>query len=77
MLLKRILKMPSNREKVESLIATGSEIAGNEAGGAIGFLAGGPGGAAAGGVLAVIISKSAIRLLSDIADRFLSKREKM
>ena len=44
MLLKRILKMPSNREKVESLIATGSEIAGNEAGGAIGFLAGGPGG---------------------------------
>jgi len=76
-LLRRIQKMPSDREKVESLISTGGEIAGTATGGAIGFLAGGPAGAAVGGALGVIISKGAIRLLSDIADRFLSKREKI
>lgn len=69
--------MPTDREKVESLISTGGEIAGAATGGAIGFLAGGPTGAAFGGALGIIISKGAISLLSDIADRFLSKREKI
>ncbi|MFW0859201.1 MAG: hypothetical protein AAGB97_03340 [Dehalococcoidia bacterium] len=68
--------MPSDREKVELLISTGSEIAGAATGAAIGFLAGGPAGAAVGGASGVIISKGT-RLLSDIADRFLSKREKI
>lgn len=69
--------MPSSKEKIESFISTGSELAGTATGGAIGFLAGGAAGAAIGGVLGVIISKGAIRLLSDFADRFLSKREKI
>ena len=51
----------------------GSDIAGAATGSAIGFLTGGPGGAAIGGATGVIISKS----LSDITDRLLSNREKM
>ncbi|MEE8403476.1 MAG: hypothetical protein V3R93_06955 [Candidatus Hydrothermarchaeaceae archaeon] len=69
--------MPSDKEKAESLISTGSEIAGTATGGAIGFLAGGPGGAAVGGALGVVISKGTIKLLSDISNRVLSKREEI
>ncbi|HEX74850.1 MAG TPA: hypothetical protein G4N93_06900 [Dehalococcoidia bacterium] len=65
--------MPLDKDKVKSLISTGSDIAGAATGGAIGFLTGGPGGAAIGGSLGVIISKG----LSDIADRLLSNREKI
>lgn len=62
-------KMPDSKEKIESLISTGSKIAGAVTGEAVAFLVGGPGGAAIGGVLT--------KILSDIADRILSKREKM
>ncbi len=64
--------MAFDRDKVKSLISAGSEIAGPTAGAAIGFLAGGPGGAALGGFLGVVIPKG----LSDMTDRFLSSREK-
>lgn len=69
--------MLNDREKVNSLISLGGDIAGSAVGGAIGFLAGGPTGAAIGEALGVVISKSSIKLLSDIADRTLSKREKI
>lgn len=69
--------MLGDKEKVKSLISTGSAIAGAATGGAIGFLTGGPGGAAIGGASGVVISKGVTKLLSDIADRFLSKRETM
>jgi len=69
--------MSSDKEKVEALISNGSEIAGAAIGGAVGFLAGGPVAAAAGGALAVGISKGIGKLLSDIANRNLSKRERI
>jgi hypothetical protein len=65
--------MALDKDKVKSLISTGSDIAGAATGGAIGFLTGGPGGAALGGSLGVLISKG----LSDITNRVLSTREKM
>jgi len=69
--------MLNDREKVNSLISLGGDIAGSAVGGAIGFLAGGPTGAAIGEALGVVISKSSMKLLSDFADRTLSKREKI
>lgn len=60
-------------DKVKSLISTSSDMTDAASGAAIGFLTGGPGGAALGGLLGVIISKG----LSDIADRFLSNREEV
>jgi len=64
--------MPTDKDKVKSLISTGSDIAGAATGEALGFLTAGPGGAAFGGAVGVIISK----VLSDIANRLLSNREK-
>jgi len=61
------------KKKVKSLISAGSELAGPTAGGAIGFLIGGPGGAALGGLFGILISKG----LSDVTDRVLSHREKV
>ncbi len=60
-------------DKIKSLISMGGEITGPAAGSAIGFLVGGPGGAAVGGLSGVIISRG----LSDITGRLLSKREKV
>ena len=68
-------KETNNQEKSKSLIETGSEIAGAAIGGAIGFLAAGPAGAAGAGVLGVVIAKGASKLLGDIASRHLSYRE--
>jgi hypothetical protein len=61
------------RNKVKSLISLGSEIAGAVSGEAVAFLTRGIGGAAAGGAVKVLVSKS----LSDIANRVLSNREKV
>lgn len=60
-------------DEVKSLISMGSEITGHAAGSALGFLIGGPGGAALGGLSGVIISRG----LSDIIGRLLSNREKV
>lgn len=69
--------MAEENKKIDSLIATGSEIAGSAIGGAVGFLAGGLGGAVVGGPIGVVIAKSANKVLSDISNRFLSKREEI
>jgi hypothetical protein len=63
--------MSDSIEKVKKLLHSGSDIAGASTGGAIGFLLGGPGGAAIGGGLGVV----ATNLLKDIANRSLSQRE--
>jgi len=65
--------MPTDEDKVKSLISMGSEITGPAAGSAIGFLIGGPGGVALGGLSGFIISRG----LSDITCRLLSNREKV
>ena len=65
--------MLPNEEKIKSLLSSGSEITGAAAGSAIGFFIGGPVGAAIGGASGVVTSK----VLSDIADRLLSGREKV
>lgn len=64
-------------DKVVSLISNGSEIAGPAIGGAVGFLTGGPAGAAAGGALGAIAPKAIRKLLADITNRTLSKREQI
>ena len=65
----------SEKDKINGLISTGTEIAGASVGGAIGFLAGGPALAAGAGALGVIIAKGSQKILTDIANRNLSKRE--
>ena len=68
-------KQPSSRKAmVDSLVSTGGELAGAGTGSAIGSLLGEPGGAAIGAASGIIISKGAMRVLSDVADRFLSER---
>ena len=64
-------------EKAKSLISTGAEIAGAAVGGAIGFFAAGPAGAAGAGTLGVIVAKAGAKLLGDVADRAMSAREKV
>ncbi|NAT75993.1 hypothetical protein HKX68_03120 [Dickeya dadantii] len=64
-------------EKAKSLISTGAEIAGAAVGGAIGFFAAGPAGAAGAGSLGVIVAKAGAKLLGDVADRAMSAREKV
>ncbi|MGL5467007.1 MAG: hypothetical protein ACRDCT_02265 [Shewanella sp.] len=64
-------------EKTKSLISTGAEIAGAAVGGAIGFFAAGPAGAAGAGTLGVVIAKVGAKLLGDVAERTMSEREKL
>lgn len=64
-------------EKAKSLVSTGSELAGAAVGGAIGFLAAGPVGAAGAGTLGVLVSKVGAKLLGDYAERRLSDRERV
>ncbi len=63
--------MPTDKDNIESLISTGSDITGAAAGGIVGLLIGGPTGAAIGGPLGILIRKS----ISDMANRVLSTRE--
>ncbi len=68
---------PKKQKSLRSLINSGTEIAGGAVGGALGFLAGGPVGAAvlgAGGALAAIALG---HVGEEIADRFLGPREKV
>ena len=69
--------MSEDDNKTKQLIETGTEIAGAAAGGALGFLAGGPLAAAGATVAGVAIAKSAEKLISDIANRHLSHREEV
>ena len=65
----------ANSEKAKELILQGGEIAGTAVGGALGFIADGPGGAAAGAVGGLLLSK-AMALAAEFAFRQLSRREK-
>jgi hypothetical protein len=62
---------------IKSLIEEGSKITGPAMGAAIGFLLGGPIGAAIGGGSAYLLQKGMIAIGNDIGKRFLGEREKM
>jgi hypothetical protein len=64
--------MSLDKDKINSLISKGSKITGAASGGAFGFLIGGPGGAAVGGTIWVVITEA----LSDVVNRLLSNSEK-
>lgn len=65
--------MTDEREKSNELIRSGSDLAGAAVGGAIGFLAGGPGTAALAGALGIVITKC----LASIAEKILTTRERV
>lgn len=69
---------PNNqdKEKLQGLIQSGSEMVGAAAGGAIGLF-GGPAGVIAGGAAGILIAKSLKKVGTDIADRVLGKRERV
>ncbi|MCA3629450.1 MAG: hypothetical protein IOC35_03890 [Methylobacterium sp.] len=64
-------------QKLQSLIAAGSDIAGGAIGGALGFLAAGPVGAAAGGAGGAIAAEVIKKLGTDAAERMLGPRERV
>ena len=64
-------------KNIKSLVKAGSEITGPRMGAAIGFLLGGPTGAAIGSTSSQLLQKGMIEVGSDIAERFLSEREKI
>lgn len=64
----------SNKEVVSEFIKKGTEIAGGATGAALGFLAAGPVGAAAGGAVGVIITQTG-GVVADFVERTLSHRE--
>ena len=66
-----------NDEAIKSLIRSGSEIAGAAAGGALGFFAAGPVGAAAGSVGGAVITQGLSRLGAEIKKRILGDREEV
>jgi hypothetical protein len=73
--------MPNPEEKAindntKELIELGADIAGSAAGGVLGFFAAGPGGAAVGAIAATALTKF-LNIISDVARRHLSKREKV
>lgn len=64
-------------EGINSLVKAGSEITGLALGAAIGAALGGPIGAGAGGASGPLLTRGIIEIGNDIADRFLSDREKI
>ncbi|MEI4551786.1 hypothetical protein [Pseudoalteromonas spongiae] len=64
----------SNKEVVPVFIRKGTELAGGATGAALGFLAAGPAGAAAGGAVGAIIQQTG-DVVADFAGRTLSHRE--
>lgn len=62
---------------LQSLISAGSDIAGGAIGGALGFLAAGPFGAAAGGAGGAIAAEVIKKLGTDAAERMLGPRERV
>lgn len=69
--------MTNKKEKIRGLISVGSEITGGAVGGALGFLAGGPIGAAALGSGGVLASKMLNHVGSELSERLLGPREKV
>lgn len=65
--------MSSDPDKAKTLVQGGAEIAGACVGGALGFLAGGPGTAAAAGAVGALLTRS----LAHAADKFMSQRERV
>jgi hypothetical protein len=61
----------------KELISAGAEVAGAAVGGALGFLLGGPGGAVGGGVAGVAVTRVTKAVLTDMANRRLSRREQV
>ena len=68
---------PKRRRTLRSLITGGAEIAGGAVGGALGFLAAGPAGAAAFSAGGTLAAMALSHVGEDIADRFLGPREKV
>lgn len=68
---------PKTRRNLRSLITGGAEIAGGAVGGALGFLAAGPEGAAAFGAGGTLAAIALGHVGEEIADRFLGPREKV
>lgn len=64
--------MRSDQDKAKALVQGSAEIAGACIGGALGFIAGGPGSAAASGAVGAIVTRS----LAHAADKFMSNRER-
>lgn len=62
---------------IRKLIGAGAEIAGAAVGGALGFLAAGPEGAAAGGAAGAVASSVLKHVGDEISERVLSPRERM
>ncbi len=62
---------------IKSLVDAGSKITGSAVGAGIGFLLGGPIGAAMGGGSAYMLQRGIIEVGTDIAERLLSEREKI
>lgn len=69
--------MDKEEEKVKDLIEGGSELTGNTALAAVGFLIGGPVGAAVGVGGGFIVSKVFKKIGTEIYDRWMGPREKM
>lgn len=64
------------KKHIRELISNGSELAGGAIGGALGFFAAGPGGAAALGAGGVVVSKTLNYVGSEISERLLGPRER-
>jgi hypothetical protein len=64
-------------KQIRDLISIGSELAGGAVGGALGFLAGEPVGAAMLGVGGVVAAKTLTRLGNEVSERLLGPREKV
>lgn len=64
-----------SKKQLQQLINTGAEIAGGAVGGALGFLAAGPAGAAVLGGGGVVVSKSITKVGNELAERVLGPRE--
>ncbi|MGI6625538.1 MAG: hypothetical protein ACOX57_08985 [Limnochordia bacterium] len=64
-------------QRIRDLIGIGSEIAGGAVGGALGFLAGGPTGAAMLGAGGVAAAKTLTYIGSEVSERLLGPREKV
>lgn len=64
-----------DKQKARALIRSGAELAGSAVSGALGFFAAGPVGAAAASAAGAAITKGAVNLIGDFADRQLSARE--
>lgn len=75
-----VVILASEREELgatRSLVSAGSEIAGAAIGGALGFLAGGPGGAALAGMVGVAAARALGKVGGEVAERYLGPREKV